>query len=145
MEQMKETLVGFSIGIGIYGCLVEVLGCILSTDRLSFTLGLLFGIAIAFILIIHMARSLNEVLNYPPETANKSFRKGSIFRVLIMLAGLGAGMAVPCFQFVAVVLGMFGLKVGALTAPVFLRLIYPDHYITKPEAAEGVEESEDAQ
>jgi hypothetical protein len=36
-------------------------------------------------------------------------------------------------NFIAVVLGMLGLKVGALFAPFFLKRLYPEHFVTQEE------------
>lgn len=51
MDQVKETLTGFGIGIGIYAALVEVVGIFFSEDILFYTLGLLFGVMVAVLLV----------------------------------------------------------------------------------------------
>lgn len=133
MDQVKETLTGFGIGIGIYAALVEVVGIFFSEDILFYTLGLLFGVMVAVLLIIHMTKTLDKGLDLPQEQATKYIRKQSFLRLFIMLVALIIGIVIPYFNFITVILGLLGLKIGALMAPKFLKWLYPDRYITKTE------------
>ena len=133
MDQVKETLTGFGIGIGIYTVLVEAVGIFFSENILFYTLGLFFGVIIAVLLIIHMTKTLDRALDLPQAQATKYMRKQSFLRLFIMLVSLVAGMIIPFFNFIALILGMLGLKMGALMAPKFLKWLYPDRYITKKE------------
>lgn len=131
MNQVKETLTGFLIGIGIYTVLIEVVGLFFSEDILSYTLGLLFGVIIAVFLIIHMAKTLDKALDLPQAQATKYVRRQSFLRLFIMLFAMIIALAVDWFNFITVVLGLLGLKIGALIAPVFLKKMYPDSFVTK--------------
>lgn len=131
MNQVKETLTGFLIGIGIYTVLIEAVGFFFSEDVLSYTLGLLFGVLIAIFLIFHMAKTLDKALDLPQTQATKYVKRQSFFRLFIMLLAMIAGLAIDWMNFIAVVLGMLGLKIGALIAPVFLKRLYPESFITK--------------
>ena len=64
-----------------------------------------------------------------------------------MLAALLGAMLVPHVNFFTVLLGLLGLKVGALMAPFFLKRMYPDDFVTKEDAMGPFEEedSEDAE
>lgn len=143
MNQVKETLTGFLIGIGIYAVLIEAVGFFFSEDLLSYTLGLLFGVVIAIFLIIHMAKTLDKALDLPQTQATKYVKRQSLLRLLIMLLAMTAGLVIERMNFIAVVLGMLGLKIGALIAPVFLKKLYPDSFVTKhPDDVETVDTAE---
>jgi hypothetical protein len=134
MEQVKETLNGILIGIGIYAVLVELVGIFFSGDVLSYTLGLVFGTGVAVLLIFHMTRTLDRALDCPETQAVKYTRKQSFLRLLIMLVALAVAVLLQKrLNFIAVVLGMLGLKVGALFAPFFLKRLYPEHFVTQEE------------
>lgn len=139
MNQVKETLTGFGIGIIIYAVVVEIIGIFFSENILFYTLGLFFGTVIAVILILHMVKTLDKALDLSQVQASKYMRKQSFFRLFIMLAALSAGMLVPFFNFIAVLLGLLGLKIGALLAPGFLKWLYPDRYITDTGEVAGKE------
>ena len=133
MKQMKETMTGFYVGIGIYTAVIEVVGIFFSEDILSYTLGLAFGVFIAIFLFHHMAKTLDYALDLPEKNASNYVKKQSFLRLLVMLAALTIGMITDQLHFITVVLGVLGLKIGALCAPFFLKRIYPDSYITKEE------------
>lgn len=137
MNQVKETLTGFWIGIGLYAVLVEVVGIFFSEDILAYTLGLFFGVIIAVFLIIHMAKTLDKALDLPQEQATKYVKRRSFLRLFIMLTAMIISLAVDWLNFIALVLGMLGLKIGALIAPFFLKRLYPDSFVTKEPESDG--------
>lgn len=142
MNQVKETLFGFGIGIGIYAVLVELVGIFFSKDMAAYTLGLLFGVIIAVFLVLHMAKTLDKALDLPQKQATKYVKKQSFLRLFIMTLALITGLVVDQFNFIALALGIFGLKVGALTAPFFLKRLYADSYVTREltEEEEGTDQ-----
>lgn len=140
MKQIKETMTGFLIGITVYAVLIELVGVFFSDDILSYTLGLLFGIAVAVALIFHMAHTLDNALDMPEAQAVKYTRKQSFLRLAIMLGAMVAALMVQKVNFITVVLGMLGLKIGALIAPFFLKRLYPDSFVTKEDLLEPEDE-----
>ena len=143
MKQIKETMTGFLIGITVYALLVEIVGIFFSDNILSYTLGLLFGIAVAVALIFHMAYTLDNALDMPEAQAVKYTRRQSFLRLAIMLCAMIAALIVQKFNFITVILGMLGLKIGALIAPFFLKRLYPDSFVTKEELPESEDEVRD--
>lgn len=131
MKQVKETLTGFFLAIGIYAAVVEVIGIFFSENLLSYTLGLLFGVAVAVLLILHMTKTLDRALDLPEAQANKYVRKQSFLRLVIMLAAMIIALSTEWFNFITVIIGLLSLKLGALFAPFFLKRLYPDSYVTK--------------
>ena len=120
MDQVRETMTGFLIGLGIYTVIVELIGVFFSEDILSHTLGLLFGVVVAIFLFFHMAKTLDKALDLPQQQATKYIKRQSVIRLLVMLLAMVIGLAVGQIRFIAVFFGMLGLKVGALVAPKFL-------------------------
>lgn len=133
MNQVKETLTGFLIGIGIYTLLIEAVGLFFSEDILSYTLGLLFGAGIAVFLIFHMAKTLDKALDLSQAEASKYVKRQSFLRLFLMLVVMVIGLAAKRLNFIAIVLGLLGLKMGALLAPFFLKRLYPESFQTKRE------------
>lgn len=150
MNQVRETMTGFLIGIGIYAVLIEAVGIFFSENILSYTLGLLFGLVIAIFLIVHMAQTLNRALDLSQEQAAKYTRRQSFLRLAVMLVAMIIALLVEQFNFITVILGMLGLKIGALIAPFFLKRLYPDSYLTRIDEEEdkediGIQEAEPAE
>lgn len=131
MNQVKETIVGFLIGIGIYAVLIELVGFFFSENFLSYTLGLLFGVVVAIFLIIHMAKTLDRALDLPQGQAIKYTRRQSFLRLVVMLVAMVIALMVEQLNFIAVILGMLGLKIGAFIAPKLLKILYPEDFVTK--------------
>lgn len=126
--QIKETLSGFGLGLICYGVFVEAVGFFFSSNLMSYSLGLLFGLAVSVFLIFHMTVTLGTALDRTPEQAMKYVRRKSILRLVIMMAAMLLGLLVKQMNFITVVLGMLGLKIGALIAPFFLKRLYPSQY-----------------
>ena len=139
MNQIRETLSGFLLGLGAYAVLIEGIGFFFSGDFAAYTFGLLLGIAIAVVLFLHMAKTLDYALDRSPDQAAKYVKRQSLLRLFVMLVGMIVGLLVDRMNFITVVLGMLGLKTGALIAPCFLKRIYPDQYGTKPSQEVDVE------
>lgn len=133
MEQVKETLRGVVIGILLYAALVEIVGIFFSGNIQGYTQGLLAGTAVAIFLMVHMAVTLDKGLDMPEQQAVKYTRRQSFVRLGIMLAALLLGVVFDQLNFIALVLGLLGLKIGALVAPFFLKRMYPEHFVTKDE------------
>lgn len=139
MSQVKETIIGFLIGIGIYAVLIELVGFFFSEDFFSYTLGLLFGVAVAIFLMIHMAKTLDRALDLPQVQATKYTRRKSFLRLAVMLVVMVIALMVEQLNFIAVILGMLGLKMGAFIAPKLLKVLYPEDFVTKLTVDEELE------
>lgn len=142
MNQVKETLKGVYVGIFIYTIVVEVVGIFFSGNILAYTLGLLVGAVFAVLLMIHMAVTLDKGLDMPETQAIKYTRRQSYIRLGIMLLALLLGVVFDQLNFIALVLGLLGLKIGALLAPFFLKRMYPEHFVTKDEELMEVTDGE---
>lgn len=140
MSQVKEAFRGFLVGIGIYAVIIEIVGIIFSENLISYTLGLVFGVLIAIFLFFHMAKTLDKALDLSEKGATRYVKGQSLLRLFIMLAVLTIGMLTKSLNFITVLLGVLGLKIGALATPFILKRMYPESYITKPEDMDVTEE-----
>ena len=141
MDQVKKTIHGFLIGIGVYAIVMEIVGVFLSKDLFAYTAGLVLGIMVAIFLLIHMAKTLDRVLDLSKGEATKKNRLYWFIRFIVMLVALVIGLSVKSINFIAVIIGLMGLKVGALIAPFFLKRIYPENFVTPLEDEEPKESS----
>lgn len=143
MDQVKKTIMGFLIGIGIYGIGIEIIGLIFSEDRMAYSLGVLFGVTVAVLLLLHITHTLNRALDMEERQATKYTTRQAFLRLGMMLAAMVVALRIPRIHFIASLLGMLGLKMGAFIASPILRRLYPDDFVTKPEDdldSEGEEE-----
>lgn len=146
MELVKETFIGFLLGLSVYAVVVEAIGIFFSGDILAYSLGLLIGVVAAILIFAHMAWTLNRAFDYPEAGATKYVRKQTFLRLLLMIVVMIPGLVVPRIRLVSLILGLLGLKIGALIAPFFLRRLYPEHFVSDEETLSTVlpdEEDED--
>lgn len=130
MKQVRQTMTGILIGMGIYAVLVECVGFFFSDNIIQYTCGLLLGIVVAIALLFHMMFTLDKALDLPQAQASRYVKKQSFIRLAIMLLAMIFALAIQYVNFIATILGMLGLKVGSLLAPVILKKRYPEEYIT---------------
>lgn len=142
MNQIKQTMTAFGIGIGIYAVAIEIVGIFFSENILTYTLGLIFGVMIAVFLFGHMAKTLDYALDLSEDGAARYVRLRAFLRLAIMFAALSIGMFTDMLNFITVLLGVLGLKVGALFAPLILKRLYPEDYITKSQDMDSEEIAE---
>lgn len=143
MELVKETFIGFLCGLSVYAVIVEIIGVFFSGDIISYTLGLVIGVIAAVLIFLHMAWTLDRAMDYPGEGATKYVRKQTFLRLLMMVVVMLPGLLVPGIRFISLVLGLLGLKLGALLAPFFLRRLYPEHFVTDEETLSIVLDDEE--
>ena len=117
MQETKQTLYELIAGITLF-FLLFLFGNIFVSNRIAYTLGLLIGCLIAGVMSGHMYRALMQAMLYEEETAVKKVQKGTILRVLLMMAGLVAALLLPEWvSVVGVALGVLSLKFSAYLQP----------------------------
>lgn len=134
MSQVKKTVNGFLLGIGIYTGIMELIGLCFSHNKVSYTLGLLFGSVVAVLVMIHIVTTLDRALDLQEQQAVKYTRKQALLRLGMMLIALIVAISIEQLNFVAVVIGMLGLKLGSFLAAFLLKRIYPEEFVTKPDS-----------
>lgn len=117
MQETKQTLYELIAGIIMF-FLIFLLGNILVSNRIAYTLGLLVGSLIAGVMSGHMYRSLEQAILYDTDTATKKVQKGTVLRFLLMVAGLVAALILPEYiSVIGVALGVLSLKFSAYLQP----------------------------
>lgn len=129
MRETKQTL--YELIAGIVLCLLLfLLGNIFASNRTAYTLGLLIGGIIAGIMSVHMQHALEQAMLYDEDTAAKKVQKGTLLRLLLMMAGLVAALVLPeWISVVGVALGILSLKFSAYLQPLTHKLL--QKYINK--------------
>lgn len=125
IDEMDETLLDLITGCLVYSMFFEVIGLIVVSNKLSWTLGLLLGTAVAVIMSISMHRGIASCLCMEPAAARRTMTIQSILRLLLMFGAALVGIRTPWFSFPAVITGILGLKVSAHLH------VYTNIYITK--------------
>ena len=117
MQETKQTL--YELIGGIILCfLLFLFGNIFVPNRIAYTLGLLIGCLIAGVMSGHMYHALLQAMLYDSETAAKKVQKGTILRVLLMMAGLVTALLLPeWISIIGVALGVLSLKFSAYLQP----------------------------
>ena len=124
-KKPNETLLDLVFGVIIYGIMLEVIGLLVVENPLSYSLGLFLGCGVAIFLSIRMYVTLDEALDMDEKSATRYITKQGIFRAVVMLVAAAIGMVVPFISFIAVIIGILGLKIAAYLHGV------TNQYITK--------------
>ena len=117
MQETKNTLYELIAGVVLF-FLLFLTGNIFVSNRIAYTLGLLVGCLIACVMSRHMYHGLEQAMLYDEETAAKKIQKGTILRLLLMVAGLAAALVFPeWISIIGVATGVLSLKFSAYLQP----------------------------
>lgn len=123
MDSLKRTVLELILGIVAFGILFEGVGILLVKDKLSYSIGILCGVMIAILMMLHMAHNLNNALDWDTDYAKRSVRSSAVLRyfgvagIMTALAYFQIGSILSCF------LGIMTLKTAAYTQPFVHKLI----------------------
>ena len=131
IRETNETLLDLIFGSLIWSLLTWIVGLLIVSDRLSYTIGIALGTAVAVGMSISMAKGLEKCLHMTRARGQCGMTVRSILRWLIMLAAVAAGLKFDRISFPGVILGIIGLKLAALLH------VYTNTYITKRLKGEG--------
>jgi hypothetical protein len=104
-------------GILFLGVFAQVICCFIVERQLYNAIGLWAGIAIACFMVIHMKRSIEDVLDIGEEGAVKYARNAYIFRTIIALVVIGVVVIFKLGNPITLVIGIFPLKISAYIQP----------------------------
>lgn len=115
---------GLVLGILIYGILVQVIGMWFVSDKLGYTVGLWYGIAIAVGMAVNLATVIyDSVMMDGSKDANRRIIAKSLLRygvVVILFFILGYFKFGNLFMALA---GVLGLKISAYAQPLLGRVM----------------------
>ncbi len=123
LKKLNDALPGLVRGILLYGAVVWAVGVWLVKDGISFTVGLLIGLALAVGMAVHMAWVLLDVVDFPDaRRAGGRIIAKSLLRYVVVI-GVFVWMYVSGFgDLVAAFIGLLGLKIAAYMEPVVWRV-----------------------
>ena len=113
LKRINDALPGLVFGIVFYGIVVQLIGVWFVTDKISYSIGLWYGIAIAVGMAVNIATVIYDATAiYGQKDANRR-----IVAVLLFILGLfDFGNLIMAF------VGMLGLKISAYLQPLFMKV-----------------------
>lgn len=117
MKRLDPTVRDVLVGALLYGILVEIIGVIVVENRLSYSLGLVYGYGCIIFMICHMYLTLEKALDMEPKDASKYGIRNNILRYVIVFLLLVIAAMIPQISVVAVIIMIFGMKISAALQP----------------------------
>lgn len=124
MNQGRRTYYEMIIGIILQAIVYSVLGMIASGQFLLFPVSVAAGTVVSILLLRHMYRTIDNVLDMDSDTAKKYGRRQAVVRIALM--GLVLCIAFYYMEYInpwGVLLGVISLKFSAYLQPVIHILI----------------------
>lgn len=118
MEESKKTLKYLLLGILLYAVPFIIIGIVIANNKLSYVIGLVSGCIVAAFIAIHLYKSLDYCLDLDPESAEKTMKRKTMLRSMIMLMAVGVACCIPqVVNPIGLFIGMMGLKISAYFQP----------------------------
>ena len=125
MREEKQTLIEMLIGLLIAIALVEVIGVVIVSNKLTYLLSVLFGGVVAAIVLFQMYYTLGKAVEMEEKNAARYTVLSSLVRLVIMGAALAVGVIWPnIFHVVGILLGLLCLKLCAFIEPIIHRVLF---------------------
>ena len=118
LKRINDALPGLVFGIVFYGIVVQLIGVWFVTDKISYSIGLWYGIAIA----VGMAVIYDATAIYGQKDANRRIVAKSLLRYIVVAVLL---FILELFDFgnlIMAFVGMLGLKISAYLQPLFMKV-----------------------
>jgi cobalamin synthase len=128
LEKINTALPGLLLGIIVFGILCQVIGLFLVDDKADYSIGLWVGVVTAIFMALHMAFSLNSIVERDEKGAQAAATRTNIIRYLVVVIVLGVLMITRIGNPLAAFIGVMGLKVSAYIQPVLLRRLHPERF-----------------
>jgi len=131
LREKNRTLLEMYTGLVFWGLACQLVGIFLVKDKLIYSFGIWFGIALAAVSILHMYRTLVRALDLG-EAATKVIFRGYMIRYVLLVVILGIIMVTEVMNPLVVFLAYMGLKVTALLQPITHKLCNKIFHETDP-------------
>ena len=117
LKRINDALPGLVFGIVFYGIVVQLIGVWFVTDKISYSIGLWYGIAIAVGIAVNIATVIYGQKDANRRIVAKSLLRYIVVAVLLFILGLfDFGNLIMAF------VGMLGLKISAYLQPLFMKV-----------------------
>ena len=142
LRRMNEALPGLVVTILLYGLVIELAGVWFVEDKMKYSIGLWYGVAIAVGLAINLAMVIFDAVTMgDSEHANRRIIAKSILRYVVVvvlffiLGYFNLGNLITAF------LGVLGLKISAYAQPLLTKVV--NRLLRRNDAASEDENSEE--
>ena len=141
LKRINPSLPGLVAGIIIYGLIIQLAGVWFVEDKIGYTIGLWYGVAIAIGMAINLAMVIYDAVTFDGEgNANKRVVAKSLLRYIVVAVLF---FILGYFEFgnlFTAILGVFGLKISAYMQPLLNKLV--NKLLGRSDAASNDENSE---
>ena len=124
LRRINTALPGLIAGIVIYGLLVQFTGVWFVEDKIGYSIGLWYGIAIAIGMGINLATVIYDAVTFDGESnANKRVAAKSMLRYIVVAVLFGILGYFEIGNLFTAFLGAMGLKFSAYMQPLLNKIV----------------------
>ena len=124
LKRINPSLPGLIAGILIYGVLVQITGVWFVTDKIGYSIGLWYGIAIGIGMAINLATVIYDAVTFDGEgNANKRVAAKAMLRYIVVAMLFGILGYFEFGNLFTAFLGVMGLKFSAYAQPLLNKLV----------------------
>ena len=123
LKRINPSLPGLIAGIVIFGLLVQFTGVWFVEDKLGYSIGLWYGVAIGIGMAINLATVIYDAVTFDGEgNANKRVAAKSMLRYIVVAILFGILGYFEFGNLFAAFIGVMGLKISAYLQPLLNKL-----------------------
>lgn len=124
LRRINPSLPGLLAGILIYGILVQIIGVWFVEDKIGYSIGLWYGIAIGIGMAINLATVIYDAVTFDGEgNANKRVAAKSMLRYIVVAVLFGILGYFEFGNLFTAFLGVMGLKFSAYAQPLLNKIV----------------------
>ena len=132
LKRINPSLPGLIAGIVIFGLLVQVTGVWFVEDKIGYSIGLWYGVAIGIGMAINLATVIYDAVTFDGEgNANKRVAAKSMFRYIVVAILFGILGYFEFGNLFTAFLGVMGLKISAYMQPLLNKIVNKSKNQTK--------------
>ena len=124
LRRINPALPGLVAGIVIFGLLVQLTGVWFVEDKIGYSIGLWYGVAIGIGMAINLATVIYDAVTFDGEgNANKRVAAKSMLRYIVVAILFGILGYFEFGNLFTAFLGVMGLKVSAYAQPLLNKIV----------------------
>ena len=124
LRRLNPSLPGLVMGILIYGLLVQIAGVWFVEDKIGYSIGLWYGIAIGIGMAINLATVIYDAVTFDGEgNANKRVAAKAMLRYIVVAMLFGILGYFEFGNLFTAFLGVMGLKFSAYAQPLLNKIV----------------------
>ena len=124
LKRINPSLPGLVAGIVIFGLIVQLTGVWFVEDKIGYSIGLWYGVAIGIGMAINLATVIYDAVTFDGEgNANKRVAAKSMLRYIVVAILFGILGYFEFGNLFTAFLGVMGLKVSAYAQPLLNKIV----------------------